>query len=40
MLWWLWRTFGREKDIARQIVAELCRKFQGEWWPDASKRGP
>jgi hypothetical protein len=39
LLWWLWRTFGREKNIAKQIVEELCRKFQGEWWPDASQRG-
>ena len=39
LLWWLWRTFGREKDIANQIVAQLCLKFQGEWWPDASQRG-
>ena len=30
MLWWLWRMFVREKDIAQQIVAELCRKFQSE----------
>ena len=39
LLWWLWRTFGREKKLANQIVRELCRKFQGEWWPDVSQRG-
>jgi len=30
MVWWPWRMFVREKGIAGQIVAELCRKFQGE----------
>jgi hypothetical protein len=31
LLWWLWRRFVQERDIANQVVAEVCRKFQGEW---------